>query len=401
MNYLLLYFIIFLIYCSSILSLEDTGIPNDNHYSTSTSTSNSNIEDVDELQALEEMKLQQLEEENQDNEVLIGSISIESTNESSEQIKAKKTEIDDQDQWIRRTRPGMSSTSALKDKTNSIHSNDLFMKKTRDTHLSSSSPTITTTTNSFQTKPKDLTRESQSKQSIEQVIARFEQMEKEKDVQTNEIILRYQRYNISRQYAYPIELIISQYESNAYSLYDILQLSSSSYDINEDIIDTSILKKQYRSLALIIHPDKNPHPDAKQAFDYLQEAYDTLSSLVLRQRYNEYYKKIKKQQMMTWKKYKRCIKDMIVNTQAQWQLTKMEMKDKSLISIVFGLVQQHVIQVIKEKRREVIHLLQHFSLLDVKNKVMLYHELLFLRSRWQRSLGLVIIFTLASLTLPI
>eukprot|EP01035_Chromulina_nebulosa_P022848 gene22848-29590_t len=51
--------------------------------------------------------------------------------------------------------------------------------------------------------------------------------------------------------------------------------------VSKSAVDTTI-KKAYRNKALIIHPDKNPHPDASIAFDAIQEALETLSSPIKR-----------------------------------------------------------------------------------------------------------------------
>ena len=61
-------------------------------------------------------------------------------------------------------------------------------------------------------------------------------------------------------------------------------------------------------MTLAIHPDKNPHPDAKLAFDKLQEAYSVLSS---RERRESYDKGMMNRRKKRWHRVKKVL---IVNT---------------------------------------------------------------------------------------
>ena len=45
---------------------------------------------------------------------------------------------------------------------------------------------------------------------------------------------------------------------------------------NDIIIDIEIIKKQYRSLALLYHPDKNFDKNSTEKFQQIKEAYDYL-----------------------------------------------------------------------------------------------------------------------------
>ena len=78
------------------------------------------------------------------------------------------------------------------------------------------------------------------------------------------------RASISREYARPVESIIKVYEDEKTDLYDVLSIKRTADEIT--------IKRAYRTAALSVHPDKNPHPDAKIAFDALQDAFGTLAS---------------------------------------------------------------------------------------------------------------------------
>eukprot|EP01024_Parvocaulis_polyphysoides_P040116 TRINITY_DN36456_c0_g1_i2.p1 TRINITY_DN36456_c0_g1~~TRINITY_DN36456_c0_g1_i2.p1 ORF type:complete len:258 (-),score=42.35 TRINITY_DN36456_c0_g1_i2:214-987(-) len=60
--------------------------------------------------------------------------------------------------------------------------------------------------------------------------------------------------------------------------YDVLQ-------VNEDASKEDI-KRSFKKLALKLHPDVNPSPDAKQQFMEAKEAYETLSDPQLRRQYD-------------------------------------------------------------------------------------------------------------------
>ncbi len=47
------------------------------------------------------------------------------------------------------------------------------------------------------------------------------------------------------------------------------------------------IKRAYRQLAVALHPDKNPRPEAEEAFKEVNEAYEVLSDPVARNLYNQ------------------------------------------------------------------------------------------------------------------
>lgn len=53
--------------------------------------------------------------------------------------------------------------------------------------------------------------------------------------------------------------------------------------------DSLMIKKAYRKLVLIYHPDKNGHPDAKRIFMDVMEAYDVLKDGRKRAEYDLFY----------------------------------------------------------------------------------------------------------------
>jgi hypothetical protein len=49
---------------------------------------------------------------------------------------------------------------------------------------------------------------------------------------------------------------------------------------------TDEIRKAYRQLAVLLHPDKNPHPDAAEGFRAITEAYQVLSDEIQRKDYD-------------------------------------------------------------------------------------------------------------------
>lgn len=72
---------------------------------------------------------------------------------------------------------------------------------------------------------------------------------------------------VGRKSARPVEQVMQRLEKRA-THYEILGLRQGAR--------ADEIKQAYRNLALAVHPDKNPHPDAKAAFSAIQAAYDAL-----------------------------------------------------------------------------------------------------------------------------
>ena len=81
-------------------------------------------------------------------------------------------------------------------------------------------------------------------------------------------------------------------------------------EVNEDE-DEITLKRAYRQVVLVVHPDKNPHPDAKLAFDKIQEAYAVLSS---RERRESYDKGMMNRRKKRWHRLKKVLIITIITT---------------------------------------------------------------------------------------
>jgi hypothetical protein len=67
------------------------------------------------------------------------------------------------------------------------------------------------------------------------------------------------------------------------SYYKVLGLNR-----NDPLLDKSTVKKAYRQLSLVLHPDKNPSENAETAFKILQEAYECLSDDVCKESYDKH-----------------------------------------------------------------------------------------------------------------
>lgn len=93
---------------------------------------------------------------------------------------------------------------------------------------------------------------------------------KQRATENKERALRWAGYQLPREVARPVERTLELYEDDSTSLYDVLRLPL--WAAEDEV------RRAYRSLVFDLHPDRNPHPDAKKAFDYVHEAYQTLSS---------------------------------------------------------------------------------------------------------------------------
>jgi hypothetical protein len=68
---------------------------------------------------------------------------------------------------------------------------------------------------------------------------------------------RWKRYEISRQYAYPVERIIETYENNESDLYDVIGIWKILSTCSFCHLDHDKLKHRYHKLALLVHPGNN------------------------------------------------------------------------------------------------------------------------------------------------
>ena len=70
------------------------------------------------------------------------------------------------------------------------------------------------------------------------------------------------------------------------------------FGLNRHFNDTKEIKKRYRKLSLLLHPDKNPGEDASTAFSALSEGYECLMDPDCRVTYDEKLAVLEKEEQM-------------------------------------------------------------------------------------------------------
>ena len=124
--------------------------------------------------------------------------------------------------------------------------------------------------------------------------------------------MRMARYAVEYRFKRPVEKVIKAYEQKPiFDLYSILAV--------EETADATDIKFGYREMALLIHPDKNPHPNAKLAFDFLQEAYKILTSSEQREAYDKKLTKLRSTKLKLHK-WKKKIENFYYNSKSKIQL---------------------------------------------------------------------------------
>ena len=120
--------------------------------------------------------------------------------------------------------------------------------------------------------------------------------------------------------------------------------------------------------------DKNPHPDAKLAFDALQESYESISTSTQRSQYNTLIiKNNKKKYAKLWnlKKNYKSISDLVSNYKSLFLLFHYEIthiNDKKVnilqsINLLWNKIYTSIITIIKNIHNKISLKLQHFKLL--------------------------------------
>ncbi|KAM7280573.1 hypothetical protein ACFE04_007707 [Oxalis oulophora] len=80
----------------------------------------------------------------------------------------------------------------------------------------------------------------------------------------------------------------------AYMVHGLMEKKKTWYEIlgiNDPEIEFSIIKKEYKKLALVLHPDKNPSKAAEGAFKIVKSGFDLLSNPDKREAYDTGLKK--------------------------------------------------------------------------------------------------------------
>lgn len=214
---------------------------------------------------------------------------------------------------------------------------------------------------------------------------------------------RDRRYRVSRSLAAPVERVLRHFGldvrnpsssssitsvPNLYRLFDIPSPfdSATSFLLSQLIhgrekarsvdhtpVDVIELKKKYRQLALLIHPDKNPHPDAKEAFDLLQDAYSTLTDAESRRSYHsELQRQCTMRYHWTAKKSKRWLSDRLSNLKSQLLLTYSQWRSSQAVELL-GDWRAWA----RQGSEEVKEVLIHFALLPtIHDRYALMNEML-------------------------
>ena len=184
-------------------------------------------------------------------------------------------------------------------------------------------------------------------------------------------------YRLSRTVARPVERVLRVYDDHRTSLYEVLGLARDCDD--EDI------KQAYRAYALLVHPDKNPHPQAKAAFEAIQDAFRTLSSPLAR---GEYDKDFARKNKLTAKRVKKKVIAFFLNHFSNLQLLCVRVGRGETEEI-----KNEVTSLLKGKLDTVQNRVTHLQLLpSYVDRVTLLHE--FIGENWRALASIVTLISI-------
>lgn len=172
-------------------------------------------------------------------------------------------------------------------------------------------------------------------------------LEKEKQKELEE---KWLTYRMPRKVAAPVEKILREIESPSPDFYSILGVG-----LSADLVD---IRRSYRDLSLLVHPDKNPHPRSELAFDGLQSAYEVLSDANSRREYDEEVRKLRRVRRLTARKLRRQCSEFYQNTLSRWLQLRQQLAEGAVPEEVESLR-----AAMGDGLMALLHLLAHFALL--------------------------------------
>lgn len=304
------------------------------------------VEDVENDEAMQEiLHLQQQEAEEQRN-ILLEEESLKKEAANIERTTLEKEQQDDLNsrksksstkestgtERAGRSRPG-SSSSLKTARTGGIEMDE---KKNRDERIRSSGGDMgeeskffgQTSMNPKGTKSREKVSELKKmgagsiaaeieKKLNPELLAKHAENTAKRDEEAEEAQARLDRHKIAYKHLRPVTQILYAYNKVPCDYYSILAIGRTAG--GEEV------KLAYRRVAMDVHPDKNRHPDAKIAFDCLQEAYEVLSSPVKRSSYDT---SLEKKQKRRWINRAKAVKNLFHNARslmrAKIHLTELE-----------------------------------------------------------------------------
>ena len=173
---------------------------------------------------------------------------------------------------------------------------------------------------------------------------------------------RIERMKVPRKFARPIEIVLRAYGDGIRpDLYGVLSTSQSADDMD--------IRKAFKTAALGVHPDKNPHPDAEEAFDMVQAAYETLSRASQRDAYDLALAK-----RASWaykvRKSLRILKDETYNLKARVKLFKARLDRDEL-----DVEKEELVERIENVRTFFLQKWENFMAIpDLENRLLFVQE---------------------------
>jgi hypothetical protein len=225
----------------------------------------------------------------------------------------------------------------------------------------------------------NLVKELLSSSSSSKQDERQSKEKKEKEEEKSQL-WKEKKFKLSRAVAAPVEeiLFMSQNDDPAIlpDFYAVLRVTPKAAEQE--------IKRSFRQLSVLIHPDKNPHPEAGLAFDALNSAFTVLSSSNSRQEYDreriEQTKSFSRRGRWTIQKLRRRYNENIFNMKARLLLWKHQWRTNDQE----GLFEE--VTAARQYFADCFHsakdLCLHFSLLpSLYDRILLMNELLLTRRR--------------------